>query len=443
MLRISLLMLVALLAATSARAASADISIDAKLSHGQIALEPGHTVHLRIGIAADEPLTVEDRPPMNIALVLDRSGSMSGRRIAEAKRAAKLAVSRLNADDIVSVVAYDSTVDVLVPATKVRNKARIKDKIARLEPRGSTAIYAGVTEGGEQIAKFLDRENINRVILLSDGLANVGPKRPDQFADLGRKLSRRGITVSTIGLGAGYNEDLMAALARTGEGNHAYVQEPADLANFFNKEFNDAANVVAQDVEIIITLQRGLKPSASLGRAAEIRGNSVVYRVSQLIGGSEQVLLSELEVTDDAVAGRAPAADIIVRYRAAGTGVPMEQFATLDGTFTRDAGLAGRSVDGAVMQDVSLLKARAQREAAIKLRDAGRIQEAKRVFKQTASGLKAAQEQYGFASAPRIEAELKANEAAAARADDSAAWKRQRKQLRAVQSNSASAKTRY
>ena len=373
--------------------------------------------------------------------MIDRSGSMEGARIREARRAATMAVDRLDSTDTVSIVAYNKRVEVIVPATKVRDRYELRDQIARLEAGGSTAIYAGVKSGAAQLSEFASRNKVNRIILLSDGLANVGPKDPSDFADLGRELSGRGFSVSTIGLGTGYNEDLMEALARTGEGNHAFVQEPEDLVQFFNEEFDEAVDIIAFDVEIIITLRGGAEPIASLGRDARIGKRTITYRVGQLVGGSEQILLSEIALPKGVRAGDEVAiADVVVNYRASET--QMTASDRVVARFTDERKAAEGSFDRDVMRDATLLKARAAREEAIRLRDAGKAKAAAAVFSRNSRNLERAQRQYGFTASARVAKELEANRAAA-KPTSKREWVRQRKVLRSLQSNKASAKYKY
>ena len=129
-------------------------------------------------------------------------------------------------NDIASVVIFDHSVDVLVPAQPVTDPDVFAELIRRVGVRGNTAIYSGVLAGAAEVRKFKEPRRLNRVVLLSDGQANVGPSRAPEFAVLGRSLLAEGISVSTIGLGLGYNEDLMLELARSSDGNHAFAREP-------------------------------------------------------------------------------------------------------------------------------------------------------------------------------------------------------------------------
>src|SRR5690606_13622280 len=122
---------------------------------------------------------------------------------------------------------------------------------------------------------FMEHGLVNRVVLLSDGLANVGPSSPGELADLGQSLGRDGIAVSTIGLGLDYNEDLMTRLASASDGNHMFAERPSDLEEAFGREFGDVLAVVAQRVNIRIECADSIRPVRVLGRDANISGQNV------------------------------------------------------------------------------------------------------------------------------------------------------------------------
>lgn len=381
---------------------------------------------------------------MNIALVIDRSGSMQGPRIEAARKAAMAAVDRLSPRDIVSVVSYDDRVEVEVPATRATNLSSIKQKIAQLTPRGSTAIWAGMQAGATEVRKFKSREYVNRIILLSDGLANQGPSQPSDFARLGRDLGGEGITVSTIGLGLGYNEDLMAQLAQNADGSHAFVQEPADLAGFLNREFDDVAGIVAQDIEIRIRVTPGLKPIRSLGRDAEMDASAMTFKVKQVVGGTDSVLLAEIEVPAAFAKDGAEVARVEVAYR---DGEGLDKRIETQSVLAKfgDASASEKALNETVMRDVGTLHSRAVRQEAVKLRDAGKRDEAEKKFKENAEYVKSLQAKMPAAAAyAPLQGELKANESAAASASrNQADWDKARKVQRQYDSNSAGASIKY
>ncbi len=237
------------------------------------------------------------RPPVNLALVIDRSGSMGGDKIEKAREAALEAVRQLVADDIVSVIAYDSRVETLVPAQRVGNRRRLEEAIRSLEATGGTALYGGVVRGADEVRRFSeDGRYVNRVILLSDGQANVGPSSPEELGRLGASLMREGIAVTTIGLGLGFNEDLMTRLAQRSDGNTYFVEDSSDLPRIFAAELGDVLSVVARRVVIEIEFPEGVRPLRFVGRDGVIRERKAELTLSQIYGGQEKFALIEVEV---------------------------------------------------------------------------------------------------------------------------------------------------
>ena len=239
----------------------------------------------------------EARPPVNLTLVIDRSGSMSGEKIQHAKAAAIEAVRRLGPDDVFSLVTFDHEVETLVPSTRVGDCRTIEARIRSISARGNTAIYAGVTQGAAELRKQLeDRRYTHRLVLLSDGMANNGPSSPDDFARLGAALGREHISVSTIGVGLDYNEDLMTRLARRSDGNTYFVSSSRDLPAIFNAELGDVLNVVARRVVVTVEFPAGVRPLAFVGREGAISGQRAEFELNQLYGGQEKFALVEVEV---------------------------------------------------------------------------------------------------------------------------------------------------
>jgi len=252
---------------------------------------------VKIGLDCPRPPRADRRPPVNLAIVIDRSGSMRGAKIAKAREAALEAVHRLAADDILSVVVFDNNVRTLVPAQRVGDGRRFEDAIGEIEAGGSTALYGGVTRGASEVRKHIEDERcINRVILLSDGLANVGPGSPEELGRLGASLVKEGISVTTIGLGLDFNEDLMTRLAQRSDGNTYFVESSADLPRIFAAELGDVLSVVARRVEIEIEFPDGVRPLRFIGREGTIEGRRAQLSLNQLYGGQEKFALVEVEV---------------------------------------------------------------------------------------------------------------------------------------------------
>ncbi|MCB9526987.1 MAG: VWA domain-containing protein [Myxococcales bacterium] len=344
-------------------------------------------VYLKVGLTGLALESADARPPVNVAIVLDKSGSMSGEKLARAKQAARFAVDRLSPHDIVSIVAYDSTVQVVVPATKAVDKQSIHLGIERLAAGGNTALFAGVSKGADELRKFFDHNRVNRLVLLSDGLANVGPSSAAELARLGGALMREGMSVTTLGLGLDYNEDLMSQLARAADGNHAFIEHAQDLARFFDLEFGTVLKVVARDATLTIDCAPGVRPVRLLGREGDIVGQQVVVRLNQLYAGEEKFALLELEVGPGELGGRA----LVARAAASYGNLVSKQTDALTGAahveFVATAADAERRIDQSVMVRAVELIASEQSRLAVVLNDQGRTQEAERVLLDNAAWL--------------------------------------------------------
>lgn len=155
------------------------VEMKVNLANPVLQAEKVQKTYLKVALAArGEGLTKAPRPQANVAIVIDRSSSMQGDKIVKAKEAAILALHRLNQDDIVSVLAYSSGVNVLVTATKLHDRGAVEAAIDTIQASGSTALFAGVSKGAAEVREFLQENSINRVVLLSDGQANQGPGSP-------------------------------------------------------------------------------------------------------------------------------------------------------------------------------------------------------------------------------------------------------------------------
>ncbi|MEZ0306272.1 MAG: VWA domain-containing protein, partial [Hyphomicrobiaceae bacterium] len=217
----------------------------------------------------------------------------------------------------------------------VADPAHFADLIRQVGARGSTAIHGGVLAGAAEVAKNRDARRLNRVVLLSDGQANVGPSRPEEFAALGRLLLSQGISVSTIGLGLGYNEDLMLQLARASDGNHAFAREPTDLVQIFNKEFDDVLGSCAQTVSIDIELKAGIKPVRALSRDGTIEGQRASFTLNQVYAATEHYVLLEVELDKSQAGATEQELGLVkVAYTAPDTGARQALEATVRGRFS-------------------------------------------------------------------------------------------------------------
>jgi Ca-activated chloride channel family protein len=373
-----------------------------------------------------------DRPPVNVVLVIDKSGSMRGERIAQAREAAMMAVDRLEKGDVLGVVAYSHEIEVLAPAGRLRNAKAIREDILRLSADGRTALHAGVKEGLRQLSEFRDPYVINRIILLSDGMANVGPSTPAELEELGRDAAKDGISVTTIGLGLGYNEDLMTRLALASDGNHAFVEHPADLVRIFNREFGDVLSAVGGDVDVEIECPDGFSPVRALGREAKIEGQKIKFKLNQLYGRQEKYLVVELTVSKDHAKGEGEAAKVHVNY----TDLKTKKRATVNSQakvrFSASEKDQKAGVNREVVAEVTTQIANERNERALSLRDKGKAKEARALLQKNAEYLKSQAQQVPEAAAAELNKMSKKNLEDAEKLSGSE-WTKQRKIMRARQ----------
>lgn len=198
------------------------------------------------------------RRPLNLSIVLDRSGSMQGDKLKYVKQAASFLTDQLNAEDRLSIVTYESGVEVIQPPTKVINKAMIKTKIASIVDAGSTNLSGGMLKGYSLVSANFAKDNVNRVLLLSDGLANVGISDPNKLQEIARKKTREeGISISTFGVGADFDEKMMTGLSEHGSGGYYFIDSPDKLPQIFGTELKGLLSVVAQNAKLKISFPAG------------------------------------------------------------------------------------------------------------------------------------------------------------------------------------------
>lgn len=199
------------------------------------------------------------RNPLNISIVIDRSGSMAGEKMEFARKAAAGIIDQLMPDDFVSIVIYDEYIDVIQEATPVVHKDSIKYKIAKIKPRGSTNLWGGSERGYEQVRANYRKNYVNRVLLISDGNITAGDKIPSRIMTKVQEYKDiEGITISTFGVGLDYNETLMTGMAENGAGNYYFIDRADKMASIFDKEMQALLNVLAQDAELRIALPKGV-----------------------------------------------------------------------------------------------------------------------------------------------------------------------------------------
>lgn len=205
--------------------------------------------------APPPPQERKERPPLNLALVIDKSSSMRGLPLNEAKNCAQMIIDALKPTDKASLTVYSDEAELLMPNTTLKNKSHFKRAISNISASGMTALFDGWKTGANSLPKT--KEEFCRVLLLSDGQANRGLTHISSIKEETAAYSDKGITTSTYGLGLDFNEDIMLEMANSGGGNAYYGATADDLSDPFTEEFELISNLYAKEVKIRLTPNEG------------------------------------------------------------------------------------------------------------------------------------------------------------------------------------------
>jgi Uncharacterized protein containing a von Willebrand factor type A (vWA) domain len=250
--------------------------------------------------------SLAQKTPLNIAIVIDRSGSMGEDReekkpyskIEYAKKAAKLIVDKLDSNDYVSVTVYDNFVNVIQKATLDTNKAEIKRRIDKINPRGATDLWGGTERGYKEAMNFYEAGRINRLLLLSDGQANVGLTDSRQICKKVQEYRDSGISLSTFGVGLDYNELLMTKMAEYGSGNYYFIDSAGKITGLFDKELNSLLHVAVQNADLKIRIPTGIKIEEAYPYKYITKGNDLIIHFQDLSQGETLGLLIKFKITN-------------------------------------------------------------------------------------------------------------------------------------------------
>jgi Ca-activated chloride channel homolog len=239
------------------------------------------------------------RFPLNISIVIDRSGSMKGEKMDRIIEAADNIIDKLTAADIVSIVAYGDDVDVVQPAVAAIKKEQIKEKIGQIRAHGSTNLWGGCETGYYQIMEHAKPGFVNHVFLLSDGLANVGMTSSKGIKmNVQRYKDDENITLSTFGVGLDFNEVLLSDMAETGSGNYYFIEEPGMIKDMLERELNSLLHIAAREVILTLHLPIGVKPQKMNSLAYTVEGQMVTINLRNLNPGVKRDLLLDLKIAD-------------------------------------------------------------------------------------------------------------------------------------------------
>jgi Ca-activated chloride channel family protein len=285
-----------------------------ELDYPLVAVGKKVTLYALIDFQVAQAEKIEKRPHINLALVIDRSGSMADRgKIGYAKKAAKIVVDSLKPSDRIAVVEYDDRVSVLWPSSLVESPRTIKRMIDRLSPRDMTNLTGGMLKGVDEVEKNVDPDLINRVIVLSDGKANRGVTNPHAIKHLVRQAKAKGVHISSMGLGVDYNEDLMEAIAEAGGGNYYFIEHPTQMSRIFKNELSILFATVAKDVKLEYVDNGLVQKAEFIGFVAKKKGVNLELEPEDFYANESRSLVLKIQI-EPQEAGRLSLGKIRLSY---------------------------------------------------------------------------------------------------------------------------------
>lgn len=291
------------------------LELEAQISHEMVLINQPQEIFATIDIEALRA-DLDERPPMNLALVIDRSGSMRGDRIRQARQAAIHLVNSLGEQDRLALVTYgtDHTVEFDSMFATEENRRQMRNIISALNVDGWTNLSAGFEAGIEIVSEHHDDSAVNRVILLSDGHANRGITDPAQLQALSRQAFDNGISTSSIGFGLDYNARLMTGIAREGAGNYYFADDSHDLGALIAREMTGLTGTVANRIEAVITPGPGVEVVEVYGFNQRYRDGQLVIGLSELAAGQSRSIVLRLSAATQ-TADVLDVLDVRINYR--------------------------------------------------------------------------------------------------------------------------------
>ena len=289
------------------------LTMEGRLGHRVLPAGADSDTYLFVDVSAASSQKASVAAPLNLAIVIDRSGSMKGKRLTNAFAAARSAVQRLRDGDLVSVITYNTASEVMVAPTEVTSasRARILAAIKPVGAAGDTCISCGV----ETAMRMLGRRDamVSRMLLLSDGEATRGVRDLPGFQRIAEECRQMGASITTIGVDVDYNERILSQLARDSNGRHFFVNDPSGLPPVFDEEMRTLADTVATGAELTVDLAPGVFAEHVFDRPAVQRGSQMVVPLGAFAATDRKTLLVRLRVPRGA-AGERPVASVRLHY---------------------------------------------------------------------------------------------------------------------------------
>ncbi len=366
----------------------------------------GGTAYLHLDIrTAGFPEPDRSYRPKNIAVVLDRSGSMEHERKLEyAKEAVLRLLDELGSADYLSIIVYDDRVQTLLPRDRVRDKERIRALIRGIRPGGATNLGGGMEAGFREIEEFAGTATVNRVILLSDGRANKGVTNLQELERIARSYRARSVSLSAMGVGLDFNEDLMMGLAGAGGGNYYFIENPRTLASIFETELGGIRRIALQNATVRLSPGRGVRVRDVIGYEFEADGRDILIPVGDLAANDRREFIVELSIPPGS--GSVRIASGTLSY--AGCDETLPAF-TADARYSDDVADVRRGTNWEIQAKADLALSTREVDRAMRSLDAGRPEEAGAILSAARTAVTSSA---AVANAPAVAPQARAQERA-------------------------------
>ncbi|MEC7946007.1 MAG: VWA domain-containing protein [Myxococcota bacterium] len=327
--------------------AEGPLTLSAALDQGALLHGSSEARYLVMEVAAPD-LPGEDRRPVHLSVVMDTSGSMNGEgKITNARMAAKELASLMRPADTLSLVTFSGTATVQLSTHAVTDAARIGRIVDSIRPEGGTNLHDGLSAGMAQLDRP-DLVGVKRVVLLSDGRITMGISGQGPLAHQAGSGVAQGISVSALGLGLDYDEDLLAVISDAGGGSYRFVDRPGQLAQLFSDELQQMGSVIGREATVDVSLPSGVTLEELYGYDASLRPGGFGVFLGDVHGGETRKIVARVHV-EPAATGRLGVAEVGLRYVDADSGHLTMASADVDALVTTDNQVAAGSLDNAVL----------------------------------------------------------------------------------------------
>jgi Ca-activated chloride channel family protein len=370
------------------------LAMQGRLSHPVVS--PGASeIFLAVDLSGFQ-LPGAERSPVNLALVIDRSGSMSGYKLEQAKAAARHLVRQLRDPDRLAIVHYGSDVRTL-PSAQATASGREKmiAWIDAIRDEGGTNIGAALSAAQGQLAGAQSDFKVSRMILISDGQPTEGMVDSSQLIGLAKEIRTQGISLSAIGVGTDFNEDLMHALAEFGSGSYAYLRDASALATVFQKDLQQAGTVVARDVELSIDLPDGVELGEVFGYRATQSARTIRIPLTDFAAGQTERVVARFEIHAPGAGSTFQVASLKLRYSDLLRSAPGQSTAALSASISSDAREVLSKRDKEAMVYAARARSAFNTERAAAALERGQLREAKALLGANARILAEAEQALG------------------------------------------------